>query len=323
MSIADKIILLRRKNGWSQEELAEKMQVSRQAVSKWESGQSAPDLSKLLTLSDLFGVSTDYLLRDALEKPDVNEKPAPAGKRITLRQAAEFLDSRKKAAVWIAAGTFLCILGVVFLIVMGALSEVPAFPLTEDAAGVLGMVGLLVLVAAAVGLFVTCGFRNAPYEFLERKPFETETGVAPMVRERQRDFRPAYVRYNVVATCLCVLSPIPLFVGALMKQELLMVIMLTITIVLAGIGAVLFILAGVPWAGMQKLLKEGDYAGKKGNRVKEAVSSAYWLITTALYLAVSFHSNSWHTTWVVWPVAGLLFGAVSGLCNLLPDREKT
>ena len=64
MILADKIIRLRKKNGWSQEELAEKMQVSRQAVSKWEGAQTIPDLEKILMLSRLFGVTTDYLLKD-------------------------------------------------------------------------------------------------------------------------------------------------------------------------------------------------------------------------------------------------------------------
>jgi len=71
MILADKIIRLRKKNGWSQEELAEKMQVSRQAVSKWEGAQSAPDLEKVLMLSSLFDVTTDYLLKDEIEDGEI------------------------------------------------------------------------------------------------------------------------------------------------------------------------------------------------------------------------------------------------------------
>ena len=62
MILADKIIEMRKKNGWSQEELADQLEVSRQSVSKWESAQSVPDMNKILRLSELFGVSTDYLL---------------------------------------------------------------------------------------------------------------------------------------------------------------------------------------------------------------------------------------------------------------------
>lgn len=62
MILADKIINLRKKAGWSQEDLAEKLGVSRQSVSKWEGAQSVPDMDKVLRLSRIFGVSTDYLL---------------------------------------------------------------------------------------------------------------------------------------------------------------------------------------------------------------------------------------------------------------------
>ena len=67
MIFADKLIALRKKNGWSQEEFAEKMGVSRQAVSKWEGAQTVPDLDKILMMARLFGVTTDYLLKDEIE----------------------------------------------------------------------------------------------------------------------------------------------------------------------------------------------------------------------------------------------------------------
>ncbi|MDY6308835.1 MAG: helix-turn-helix transcriptional regulator, partial [Oribacterium sp.] len=69
MILAEKIVNLRKQAGWSQEELAEKLGVSRQAVSKWESAQSIPDLNKVLLLSEVFSVSTDYLLKDDSDVP--------------------------------------------------------------------------------------------------------------------------------------------------------------------------------------------------------------------------------------------------------------
>ncbi len=71
MILADKIIKLRKKNGWSQEELADKLKVSRQAVSKWEGMQSVPELQKILQLGELFGVTTDYLLKDEIEDDEL------------------------------------------------------------------------------------------------------------------------------------------------------------------------------------------------------------------------------------------------------------
>ena len=70
MILADKIINERKKNGWSQEELAEMLSVSRQSVSKWEGAQAVPDLNKIIKMAEIFGVSTDYLLKDEIEISD-------------------------------------------------------------------------------------------------------------------------------------------------------------------------------------------------------------------------------------------------------------
>ena len=79
MTFSDKLIALRRKAGWSQEELAERLNVSRQSVSKWEGAQSMPDIDKIVQLSSLFGVTTDYLLKDGQDDPQpaAAETPSP------------------------------------------------------------------------------------------------------------------------------------------------------------------------------------------------------------------------------------------------------
>ena len=77
--IGQKIRKYRKLNGLSQEELAEKINVSRQAVSKWEGAQSIPDLEKVLQLANLFGVTTDYLLKDEIEDADTAEESPIAG----------------------------------------------------------------------------------------------------------------------------------------------------------------------------------------------------------------------------------------------------
>lgn len=67
MNIADKIRLLRKREGVSQEELANQLKTSRQAISKWENGQSIPDLDKIVALSKYFNVTTDELLTDSIK----------------------------------------------------------------------------------------------------------------------------------------------------------------------------------------------------------------------------------------------------------------
>lgn len=324
MILGDKIIRLRKKNGWSQEELAEKMQVSRQAVSKWEGAQSIPDLEKILMLSELFGVTTDYLLKDEMEDEEFTDESGTSMKRITLAQANDFLAWRKSASVRIAAGTFLCVIAVIPLLLLGAVAEYSAYPVSENLAAGAGLITMLILVAIAVAIFIHCGFKNAPYEFIDKEPFETEYGVAGMVKERQKAFKSTYTKCNVIGTCICILSPIPLFVGAFTEKEFFMVVMLTVTILLAGIGAAIFIIAGVRWASMQKLLKAGEYVPqeKRKSQIKEQVGKIYWLTAVAVYLGWSFWTNAWGTTWIVWPVAGVLFAVVISLCNLILAREK-
>ena len=94
MILADKIITLRKKAGWSQEELASQLGVTRQSVSKWEGAQSVPDLDKVVQMSRLFGVSTDYLLKDELEEEEFVESEADETplRRVTMEQAARYLS---------------------------------------------------------------------------------------------------------------------------------------------------------------------------------------------------------------------------------------
>ena len=70
MNISQKILLQRKKKGISQEDLANALNVSRQAVSKWESSQSVPDMDKIVALSSYFNITTDYLLKDEIETID-------------------------------------------------------------------------------------------------------------------------------------------------------------------------------------------------------------------------------------------------------------
>lgn len=94
MSIADRIQSLRKEKGISQEELAEQVGVSRQAVSKWESEQSSPEVDKIILLSDYFGVTTDYLLK---------------GKEANQREEKKKLDLK----VYTIVGTFINVIGLI------------------------------------------------------------------------------------------------------------------------------------------------------------------------------------------------------------------
>lgn len=299
MILADKIVTLRKRAGWSQEELAAQLGVSRQSVSKWEGAQSVPDMQKVVQMSRLFGVTTDYLLKEELGEPE----PAPA----------------ESDAPKLALATLLCVLSPVALLLLAALSDRPGAALSENAAAGIGLCVLLVLVAAAVAVFITCAAQVKAYAFLESEPFETAYGVTGMVRGRRAAFAPRHTRGKVVGTVLCILSAVPLFIAVCLDgSDLLYVGAVCLLLVLAGVGSAVFVYGGVCWAAMDRLLEEGDYVRprKRQNGVVGAVSGIYWLVATAAYLLWTF--GPWwdaqpQDTWILWAVAGVLYGAVMAL----------
>lgn len=327
MILADKIIRLRKKNCWSQEELADKMNVSRQAVSKWEGAQTIPDLEKILQLSNLFGVTVDYLLKDEIEDEQFLKNSSSDGsvKRITVEEANEYLAQRKRASKRIALATFLCILSPITLIVLSVLSEQPNAIITEMTASAVGLIILFAFILCAVPVFIYCGFQNEPYAFLDKNiPFELEYGVRGLVAEQKKKFRPTYVTGNIIATCICIFSAIPLVISGFTENGLLVVIMLALLMLIAGIGCGIFILVGVQNASMQKLLQEGEFTKqeKKRTGVKETVGFCYWGVLTAIFLLVSFLKNGWYFSWLIYAVGGVLFPVVMCVCNYIADRKE-
>lgn len=326
MILADKIILQRKKCTWSQEELAEKLNVSRQAISKWESAQTTPDLARILEMGRLFGVSTDYLLKDEIEQatPEEMTEEAPVLRKVSLQEANHFLKLREQASLRIALATFLCMLSPICLLFLGALSERNSTGISENFAGGVGLAVLLLLVAVAVAIFISCGVKSQPFAFLETEAFETEYGVTGMVRQRQQQYHGRYLRSQVAGACICILSVLPLFTAfAFWAEDLVLVAALCILLLLAGIGVCFFLVSGIRMESMQKLLQEGSYtkANKKRAPFTGAVITIYWLVAVALFLGYSFATDDWQQSWIIWPVAGVLFPAVLAACNMMGKKQ--
>ena len=332
MILADKIIDLRKKAGWSQEELAEKLAVTRQSVSKWEGAQSIPDMDKVVQMSRLFGVTTDYLLKDEIEiaEPTVTEDDRrPPLRRVTIGEASDYLALRRTAAPKMALATMLCIFSPIALIGLAAVSELSAsaFPLREETAAGMGLCALLILVAIAVVLFLSCGNKAKEYEFLEKEPFETEYGVTGMVKERQKAFKPTYDRMNTIGTVLCVLSFVPLFaVMAMMHEDFFMTMAVCLLLAVVGIGVYFFVYGGTIYGSMEKLLEEGDYTRREKSQknITGPVSVIYWLAVTAVFLIYTFGPNGNgqpRYSWIIWAVAGVLYAAVLAGIKLIRNRK--
>lgn len=178
---------LRRRQGWSQEELAERLGVSRQAVSKWESGQTLPDMDKVLLLSEIFSVSTDYLLK---EDVTVSEDSAPAGRLVTGEETEAFLQVKEQTAGRIGLAASACILSPVCLLLLAAGQSIGTFAISGGMAAGIGLAVLLVIVAAAVYCFISCGMKTRPFRSLDEEDIRLERGVADTVRQRREAFAP-------------------------------------------------------------------------------------------------------------------------------------
>ena len=328
MILADKIVSLRKKAGWSQEELAEQLGVTRQSVSKWEGAQSVPDMDKVVQMSRLFGVTTDYLLKDEIEEQAaalVEESPL---RRVTMGQAADYLARRRAAAPKVAFAVLLCIISPVTLILLAGMSEVQRFPISGNAAAGIGLCVMLVLLAVAVSIFLRADADVRDYRFLEEEPFETEYGVTGMVRQRQREYADTRTRYTTIGAVLYVLAAAPLFAAVCVDgSDLLYVGAVGVLLVLVGIGCLFLVSAGVYSSAMERLLEEGDYARgqKKHRRVLGTVSTIYWLAATAVFLIYTYGpsgNGQPQYSWIIWAVAGVLYAAVMGVVRLLLRGRK-
>ncbi|MBO4265261.1 MAG: helix-turn-helix transcriptional regulator [Clostridia bacterium] len=317
MILADKIIEERKKLGLSQEELAEKLSVSRQAVSKWESAQSIPDLQKIILMSELFSVSTDYLLKDEMEperKGSCEYDVISTVRRVSMEEANVFMKTEAEQSKTVAFGVLLCILSPVLLIFLSGLSGANIAGITETVAVVIGLLQLFLFIAIAVFLFIFYAGKTERFDYLKKEPFETAYGVSGLVKEKKKAYGTVYIKYLSCGVGLCILSPVPLIFAALISDaDALVVSMAALLLCIVAIGVFMIVRVALINESYEILLQEGDFCKTEKQKSKaaesavDAVSSIYWCLATGGYLAWSFISNDWKFTWIVWPVAGVLF----------------
>lgn len=330
MILADKIMEERKRNGWSQEELAQKLGVSRQSVSKWESAQSVPDLNRILQLADLFSVSTDYLLKDEIESKkdgdglsesvDISKKI----RKVSMEEASDFLRLNEKKAPVMALGVSLCIISPVLLIILAGFSCSGLFGISEKIASGLGITVLLLLVSVSVFIFIKCCQEDEKYKYLETQEIETEYGIKGMVKEKKSDFSGKYHTFIACGVVLCILSCVPLIISSFVSDtDYVYTSMVGVLLIIVSVAVNMFVRVGIVNGSYDILLQEGDYtaAKKEGNPVIGRVNTIYWCLATAIYLGWSFVTGRWGETWIIWPVAGVLYAVVESIVKLVIKAE--
>lgn len=325
MKLADKIILLRKQKGWSQEELADQMDVSRQSVSKWESGASVPDIDKILLLSQIFGTTTDFLLKDDVEDSEKAENIITGNverevpkRRVTRQEATEFIDARRKTAPRMALGVWLCIVSPATLMALLGLVEGNKFNLTENLAAAIGLGALFVLVTIAVSLFIINGMTLSKYEYIEKEEIIIDKELENDMKHEFEVYMPTFSKNIAIGVILCILSVIPLVTLSVVMEnesdaEMTVLISIGILLIIVAFGVFRFVKAGIIKGSYDQILQKDDYTiqKKEARKQMETISAVYWLTTTAIYLAISFITNRWDMSWIIWPVAGVTFGIIS------------
>lgn len=320
MILADKIINLRKKYNWSQEDLAEKMDVSRQSVSKWESANSIPDLNKILKMAELFGVSTDYLLKDEIEEVEhVQVDKEPGIVKVSLEEALNYVETKVKRAKTTALGVFITISSVVPLFALLGLTRVDSWDLSANKATALGLVLLFFMVGIGVTFFIRASQDNDDLLKYEDGDIDLVYGVRSILKDKQKKYRGTYTAFVSLGVMLVLLSVAPLiWVAILSPRSSHIFTMLVLMILMVASGVFLLIPPSTRYTAYNLLIGEGEYAPQRKEATKriEKIGGVYWPLVTAIYIGWSLWTMAWGITWIVWPVAGIAFAAIVGLANL-------
>ena len=287
MSLAENLQYLRARESLTQEQLAERLDVSRQSVSKWESSASFPEMDTLIKLCDMFHTDLDTLLRGSVEQ--------------TLSEDTTGYDRFMTAfARKIASGVSAIIIGVAIFCLASLTGE--------GQAGMLCMAAFFLILTAAVVVFIASGIEEE--QFRKQHPVITD-----FYTEKQKaDFRRRFVWYiagGVGAILFGVFLLIVTF-AFFPEQEPYETIAGTLFLLIVA-GAVWFLIYGGMMANKYNIpeynWENAPTPEDKAKRRRAGTACAViMLLATALYLFLGLSYNKWETAAAIYPVGGILCG---------------
>lgn len=310
MTFAEKIIERRKMLGMSQEELADKLGVSRQSVSKWELGSAVPETDKIIALSDVFGVSCDYLLKDREEE---------FGEFVPRRELggtelSEYLDKTKKKLRLIALGVALLILSPITLLMLGAASE---DNLVGEAVFLgVGLSALFLIAAVGVSLIIIGCMKLSGEQMSAVRGTPLSKSASDMLKLQLDMGRGAYTAALVAATVLCIVAVIPLIIFAVLElPDIIGALGILIMFALVSVAVYIFITRGSYREECEKLIGAGGENGAESDKLKATVEGVLWPVVVLLYLLVSFTSGRWDITWIIFPISAAISGCIEAFIN--------
>ena len=246
---------------------------------------------------------------------------------ITDEEARKYINVQRSSGKIIGVGVMLCILAPAALMLIACLSEysINGYVMPENYSGTLGMCAMFLLITVAIALFIINGIKLEHYEKLEKTPVKVSNNMrAELTAEKE-----AYITKFAVS----IAGGVGLILAGVIVMLLLGVTpigeLLAVPVLLAfiAVGVFLFITAGMRHGSYEVLLEKGDYSREKkmektskGGKIADVINSVMWPLVVAGYLIWSFTTGYWHITWIVFPVTGLISGAISGVTSALNDK---
>lgn len=299
MNFGTNLSAARRARAMSQEELADRLNVSRQTIYKWETGFTYPDVDKLCDIARILDVSTAYLLGEEARGEEL-EAPAQttfAERTSCVKEKAQVVRHYRCFARTVAACTMLILISVAALILFNAFAAAWA--------EIVSVVQLLCCIAVAVTGYVVAGLRH--------EAFGKEEGVLPVFEKEERKKEQRVFTFGIVSGLLLIfVGVIFVVVAGFLDVERLVYLAVASMLALIGIGVYLFITAGI----MHDLYMGEESPRryhKKSKDPAETACSIIMFLATAIFLLLGIVWYLWHPGWVVFPLGGLLCGVVSAV----------
>jgi len=266
MSFGTMLYTLRKGQNMSQEGLASELNTSRQAVSKWENDQGFPEMEKLLMISNLFGVTVDYLLKG---EDDGTEGGKEQGYYASKESIEGFLIYERSVVKSIALGIFLILMsGAPYLL----FPEIP----------VLYSVMAVFLIVAGIGSILIACFKENNYKKITEEPLFIDNGYLTELRNRYNQLKKKYIALFIAGIGLGFAS---LLITALLEDvfKLGLTGYHTIPLLLLAVGALMIVYSSIMMAAFRVVTNNSEYIKRKKTDKKPLT---YWHIISIILLCI-------------------------------------
>lgn len=295
MAFNENLQNLRKMKGMSQEQLAEQLGVSRQAISKYESGNGYPETEKLIAICEIFDCSMDVLIKGKITADSTGEKK-------------KYENLQNKFSKGIALGVGIILLGVTILLGFAGVANAAATATLEERYAIMGVIILLCCILIAVPTFIMLGIEEA--NFNKKYPQLSHFYTEEEVEKFDKKFIKA-IAFGVALILVGVIAMIALYGLRMVGEESTMP-----TVILMGcvtIAVPIFTYFGIQKEkyDIEKYNRMQSEEGKTREEKSDKICVVIMLTATVIFLVSGWIFDLWKMNWVIFPIGGILCGIVS------------